>query len=388
MLGQLAKLSYFGGPGIYFFDIYIAFSALYCVFYLLLSGKKLYVESVLFPFAVFSTWALVSLLVTPVSMIPEEFSESFLYFVRFSSYLLFGFCVASSVKNGLVCHIRLEKAIVFSGLLFIILGFIQLYFLPDFGVLERSLGWDPHKFRLASTFFDPNFAATYLCIILLVLIRIRSFFSRNILGLFFLLCLIAIFLTFSRSGWLFLACIGLVYGVFRKPRMLLVSIFICSLVFFTVPRVQGRILGVTNPADSASFRWRSWENGLDLFKSNPVSGVGFNTLRYAQKENNLLSFIDYSIEDGGNSGAGIDSSFIFVLATTGVVGFGLFLIGFLGPLAKLAKGPSAFPAEKSLYYISLIVGLGVSSQFINSLFYPQIMYLFFLLLALFEIGEL
>ena len=101
-----------------------------------------------------------------------------------------------------------------------------------------------------------------------------------------------------------------------------------------------------------------------------------------------MSFIDYSIEDGGNSGAGIDSSFIFVLATTGVVGFGLFLIGFLGPLAKLAKGPSAFPAEKSLYYISLIVGLGVSSQFINSLFYPQIMYLFFLLLALFEIGEL
>jgi hypothetical protein len=108
---------------------------------------------------------------------------------------------------------------------------------------------------------------------------------------------------------------------------------------------------------------------LVVFGDKPVLGVGFDNLRYEFERRDLFKVFS---ENGGHSGAGVDSSLIFILATTGVLGLASFLF-FWGMVIKNSKG------EFKLFLVCLLLGLLVDSQFINSLFYPPIMLVIFLL---------
>jgi len=104
-----------------------------------------------------------------------------------------------------------------------------------------------------------------------------------------------------------------------------------------------------------------------------VIGVGFNTFRYAQQDYGIFEIG----ETGGNSGAGTDSSFLLVLATTGVFGFLIFLAGYLFPLFQ----------KKNAFYLPMLAAfsaLFMQSQFINALFYPQILFLWLTFLMIFN----
>ena len=92
-------------------------------------------------------------------------------------------------------------------------------------------------------------------------------------------------------------------------------------------------------------------------------------MRYAYKNNNLIK--TYS-EDGGHSGAGVDSSLIFVLATTGVLGF----LGYMYFWYKVLQDHFNL-SSLSLSVLSIFLGLLINSQFINSLFFPPLMFTLF-----------
>ena len=158
--------------------------------------------------------------------------------------------------------------------------------------------------------------------------------------------------------------------------LLLLAVCIMFLAYFAVPRVQTRISGVTDPADSAHFRLISWSNTLDIASDNLFLGVGYNSFRYAQKE--------YGVFDpgtvGGHSGAGSDSSFLLVLATTGIIGLIVFTLAYFFPIASSISNLTPY----RLVLVASLVGLFIESQFVNSLFYPQIMFLWLIFLALFE----
>jgi O-antigen ligase len=148
--------------------------------------------------------------------------------------------------------------------------------------------------------------------------------------------------------------------------LLLTFLIIAFATYFAIPRIQTRVAGITDPADSAHFRLVSWSNTLSIIQDNLLLGVGFNTFRYAQKEYGLVDYSGY--ESHGASGS--DSSLLFVLATTGIFGLMFFLGGFMQPLFK----------SKNLLLKTLIVSLLLESFFINSLFYPQILIIWIVLL--------
>ena len=109
----------------------------------------------------------------------------------------------------------------------------------------------------------------------------------------------------------------------------------------------------------------SWKNSIQIFKENPFLGIGFNLYRYKQLD---YGFITYD-ELYSHSSAGADSSLLFVLATTGIVGVLVYIVSFIisffhGDTVAKAVLPSLF----------------VESFFINSLFYPQIMFLMFIVI--------
>jgi len=176
-------------------------------------------------------------------------------------------------------------------------------------------------------------------------------------------------LTFSRSAWGMFGVVVLIYGLFKSRVLLISAFFVAFLAYFAVPRVQTRLSGITDPADSASLRLDSWGNTVKIIKDNFWIGTGFNTYRYVQRDYGFLTPDNENV----HSGAGSDSSLLFVFATTGVFGFLVYLLGVL----FVSFEDFAKKNKNWLLSLSLVMGFILESQFINSLFYPQIMFFVF-----------
>jgi len=377
-------LSKSGGVSVYLFDISVILFSLFGTCYFLILKNSFKIPRYAYLYVFFILPAGISLLLSSIEFSTDKIMTGFFYLLRYFSYLLSGVVVYNMVDKRLLSKKRIEDAFILSGIFIAIAGFIQLILLPDFTILDPSLGWDPHKNRLASTFFDPNFVGAYFVICLAVLLE-RIFPDKctkesSKTGFYTYFCLIVILigliLTFSRSAWGMMGIVVLAYGVFRSKVLLLVAFFTAFMAYFAIPRVQTRISGTTDPADSASLRIVSWGNTVRIIKDNIWTGVGFNTYRYAQENYGFLT----PDQDEIHSGAGSDSSLLLVFATTGILGFLIYFVAFLFPIIdSLKKRYLGW-----LVILSILISLLIESQFINSLFYPQIMFILFPILFIFD----
>ncbi len=307
-------------------------------------------------------------------------------------------------------------------------GLIQLAFYPDLEMLSL-LGYDPHKSRVFSTFLDPNLLGTFLNFGLVILIyeliskkftTINEFFKENKLIILSAAILsVAVLLTFSRSAYLMLVVSLLVILAVKNRKLLAIFSAIILVLYLVFPTFNARIDGAFNIDDSAKERFLSWDKGLIIFQENPIIGVGFNNIRNYSLKTDLIKLFS---PDGGNSGSGIDSSLIFLLATTGLIGFLSFVIFLVGNIADIVSSltynlkefyeiklkPFKFltrvleipglgkwycegsektstikPNSLSLPLLALTLGLIASSFFINSLFFPPVMIIWFSSLGVF-----
>ncbi|MBM4402620.1 MAG: O-antigen ligase family protein, partial [Candidatus Cloacimonetes bacterium] len=264
--------------------------------------------------------------------------------------------------------------------IFAIAGLIQFVFFPDFSKYIKH-GWDPHYYRVLSTFFDPNFAGIFLTLGLLLLLslqitpnKLRQ--NKLLFTLYSLLFTLPILLTFSRSTYLaFLVGVGIL-GLIKSRRLLFVLLLFSFSVFLFVPRARTRVSGAVNLDVTARARIENWQETLAIIKDNFLFGVGFNTFRYAQENYGYFRDARGVPQPSGHAGAGADSSFLFVLATTGIFGFFVYLILlFRLWLIGRQKFHHADGLTKALG-LTMVVSmpaLVIHSQFVNSLFYPWIM---------------
>ncbi len=364
VLGQFASFSKSDGTNLYIFDVLVFVTAFVTTIYFLGVQKKFKISVPFCYLLGFVFIGTVSLFLHSYKYSIDQLAVSYFYIVRFVSYILFATAIFNLVLSKKMTSNEIYNSIVLSGIILVALGLIQLILLPDFEQLDPVLGWDPHKNRLTSTFFDPNFIGAYLVMCVTIVAETAKKINLKS-ALVLIILLTGIILTFSRSAWLMLAIFVLVYGLAKNRKLLFVSLLIMFLAYYSVPRIQTRISGTTDPADSAHFRLTSWSNTLKIIKDQPILGVGYNTLRYVQK--------DYGFTDEDtflkHSASGSDSSLLFVWATSGIVGLCLFLAGIFGK-------------DSGFLYKSMIIALLVESQFINSLFYPQIMFVWMITLAL------
>lgn len=311
------------------------------------------------------------------------------YLLRFIVYSGTFYLAFHLVKSKILDQGEFLTLLKIVSVIVAVLGLIQFFIFPDLEPLTQY-GYDPHKNRLFSTFLDPNFAGTFLSFSLIFITNnllskkisdIKQFFTENKTDLVSgSLILISIILTFSRSAYLMLFA-GLFILLLIRRKLLLIPLFLIPLILYLVfPPFSERLNGVISLDKSASERILSWEKGLTIFQQNPLFGVGFNNIRDAAERLNLNK--TYS-SDGGNSGAGVDSSLIFVMATTGIAGiavFFLFLLRiFFDLIMRLVRKKSRF----ALPFSASFAGLILNSFFINSLFFPAIMVLWFSALGVF-----
>ena len=158
--------------------------------------------------------------------------------------------------------------------------------------------------------------------------------------------------------------------------------FAVSIILLPRPLVEGTKLERTS---TIAARFSNYEQTFTIIKDNILFGVGFNTLRHAKKD---YGFLREETWQESHAGAGSDSSFLFVWATTGV--FGLFTYLFLWwkilTMQQSSDSEHRWNSEtmrqKPLFIIfPVAVALLVHSFFLNSLFYPWIMLWFWLILG-------
>jgi len=194
-----------------------------------------------------------------------------------------------------------------AAFLFITSSFYQYFFMPDLRFL-KGVGFDDHYYRLTSFIFDPNFAGLIISIIFFYSLSQGRVAVAYLQGVFLLY---ALALTFSRSSYLTMTAglVGLV-AVTRRWRYTF-TLTLLGLLVFVIPKPFGEGVNLLRVYSIFS-RLDSYQHGLNLFLSQPIFGVGFNTLKQMSGGIPQLS-------------SGIDNSFIFVLATTGVIGFSAFI---------------------------------------------------------------
>lgn len=272
--------------------------------------------------------------------------------------------------------------LVFIGVILGILGFFQLIFLPDLTFLQ-SAGYDPHVGRLVSTFLDPNFFGGFQVLILNLAFARFLDKGEKLLVIPIAIIFASVILTFSRSSYLALAVSVFLFGILKSKKLAFGVFSVFLLLTPVIPRILERILGALTLDITAQARVESWLQAVKIFSASPVLGVGFNNLRFAKEKFGLF---EISQGLGGHAGAGIDSAFLQILSTTGILGFLAFASFYL-----YFTFSSFCNRKVNFYSLATFVSLTAvffHTQFVNSLFFPWIASLLWITIAMSDVSKL
>jgi hypothetical protein len=315
----------------------------------------------------------ISLIFNKVIYSDINFWVSVLYPLRYLFYLSLLFLPSSIFKTP-----KIKKLFYFSGGAVLTLGFLQ-FFLYDNLANLYYLGWDIHLYRMFSTFLDPNFVGVFYVLFLFFVLsnifKTEKFKDSYLSLIFSFFTFVGIYLTYSRTALVSFAVGVLSLGLLYKKYKLLILVLVLVSVFvlsFSDTHIEG-----LNPFRTASSgeRIESAQNAVKILKKNPVFGVGFNSYRYAQTRFGFRTPNDLI---PSNADAGTDNSFLFVLATTGILGFIFFILSYISILKTLFLEKTVLSYMIFCSFFALLAG----SMFLNCLFYTPILTWAFLTFSL------
>lgn len=351
-----------------------------------------------------------------------------LYSVRIAHLLVLTSIIFDIFKKNKIETKKALNFILISYLIVSVIGFIQMIFFPianDFYDVFYAIGIyyanpDPHIERLISTYFDPNFFSCCLLIPTIISLYLYSKDKDKKYLAYYIVYLVAIILTVSRSGLLGLFIVLALFILFnikivkRKLhfeantlKVILCTLIVSLVLYFTgnfkaINRIEETLSSMFNKEtinevisnndnnstnnnqnsdntdsqnssdkidDSALARFKSWEFALDIMKKNPVVGIGFNMIgvhkdRLKMNENTAMQY-------------GVDSSLLLIAMTTGLIGVCYFAYIVIKYCKMLIKNWNNIYAKS---IIIILVSSFIVCNFNNLLFY--ILWLFPLLLIM------
>lgn len=299
---------------------------------------------------------------------PDDLTVGFMYLARLFSYICF------SVIIWKVFQKDKEKILVLNSLIAIslfvaIFGLVQYLIFPDMRVFT-VWGWDDHFGRLVGTFFDPGFVSIILSFgILLLLLKFREKKNYKLLPILVIL-LAAMFLTYSRAGYLALLAGSIILlKNYLKAKVIVFILTVFVVILFILPKFSSEGTNLLRTA-SIQARFTNYFQSIELIKKFPLFGVGYNNICIAKMSIQKIG------EKDSHSCSGADNSFLLVWATTGIAGLFIFLDVIVG----LVRG-----ASRDIYgnaFLATGTALLVNSFFVNSLFYSWVMGWMAILIAL------
>lgn len=199
-------------------------------------------------------------------------------------------------------------------------------------------------------------------------------FSRKILAklgllLFLSTCVYCLLFAFSRGGYVGLLVGMVAIGILKARKFLLIpALLILSWQTLLPTSVQERINMTTADAkegdrfdSSAQDRITLWEDAIDLFKRNPVTGSGFDTYGSMGRVGGYRDTHNYYIK---------------VLAETGVVGLLLYLALLLrlfkSGLSLFTKAEDPFWGTIGLGFVAVMTSAAILNFFGDRWTYQQV----------------
>jgi O-antigen ligase len=199
-------------------------------------------------------------------------------------------------------------------------------------------------------------------------------FTKRLLGKLAILLVVStcgycLLYSFSRGGYLGFLAGMIMVGLFKSRSLLVVAAAIVLAWQALLPAaVQERILMTTEDAQegqqfdsSSQKRLELWHDAMGLFQQNPLTGTGFQTYRYMGRVDDFRDTHNYYIK---------------VLAETGVVGFGFYLL-LLWKLFRFGSG-LFFGTDDPLWraiglgFISVLASVVVMNFFGDRWTYQQV----------------
>ncbi len=367
-----------GGAGILATDIILPLFALIWLLKKIILKEPLPKNNSIISGLVFLAIMLISFIFGASELFLKEQLLSFAYIIRFASILIFGWAATDLFRTQKL-YKKFFRYLFWITTLVLSLGFLQFYLIPDISTWSTEGGWDPHTGRLLGTWLDPNFLAGFLGLMIPVMIgqwyQDQNFKTRFPLGILIFISLWALFLTFSRSGYLATSIGMSLFFVFRDPKVLIIAVFFAGLGIISSERAQTRLENMSGTISAlifrntdeidptASLRLQSWQQSLALWKKQPIIGIGYNTYRYQAAEEGI-------VDENYFSAGGSDSTHLTVLVTTGILGFLAFLY-FFGTL--IWSNFLQFWHKKNPVYLGFstgILALFLHAIFVNSLLFP------------------
>ncbi len=375
--GVLLRFSPVENVYIYPHDIVVGIIALLGVIYFFFSKKKKNFQKIFSIVIIFNIVSLLSLFLN-FSLQRSELITSFSYLLRFDAYVALLLLALIPFSKS---QMRIQRGLFIGITIFIVIfGFFQYFFYNNLRNLYY-LGWDEHLYRLFSVFLDPNFAGLFFALFLLVLLGHFIFefgYNKYLYGGVFALTFAALLLTYSRTALISFFC-GAVFLLLIKRKYAIlgcgVFVMIVGILLVSDFSIEGM-----NPLRIASSeaRVRSFQESFSIFQNNPILGVGFNAYRYAQID---AGFRSEHAQFPSNADAGTDNSLLFVLATTGVVGFIVYVLFWI-QIIKLGV-----TSRKKVSFIAIILTFFIGSQFINALFFTPLLLWVFLYTVFFVVRD-
>ncbi|MBO8157759.1 MAG: O-antigen ligase family protein [Bacillaceae bacterium] len=393
-------LNYENKKNINIFSVYLVF------FTILLSSFNIYIGFALKPYMIFAFIYFVFTIKKLSFHKPLNFELAMILFFTYFSLtslvaeykiyslrLILGiilFLFVYFIFRSIILKISIEYMEITLARTALIYGLVNLiyYF---FGVLAVNFDFhgnkeyyfglllDRNSPRLTGLYSDPNILILSLIPFLFFLLS-NTKSKINKIGL--VIILINVLLTLSRGGY-----IAIAFGIFiyiilspfkEKIRLISISIFwlIISLfttrIFFNInilSLISSRFNAIFE--DNATGRFEIWVNGIELFKKNPLFGIGaFNFRQY-----NLYFFGD---------GHYMHNTLLEILVEGGLIGFSLYLLFLVAIFRNIIK---LYNLNRKYSYIiatyfSVIISMMNISVLIN-----EFILLFFVLVTFFVIKE-
>lgn len=289
-------------------------------------------------------------ILTTFYAIKADYSYEFFMRIPFKVYL-FIFLLTIMVN-------REERVFALLWILLLSIG----YYGTNIGVmgilkLGRNLGESADFGPQDTLLQDRNHMAVALCMIIPLLHYLSNYceqlFTRRVLTAVMVLCVIAVFVSYSRGGWICLIFIGAYYFWFVKNK----AIYIITMIFASVSSLaflpqewfDRMNFEKIDKDESLNVRFEMWKIITELFYQHPIMGGGFRAAQHPDIFKQLADGIsDLKVPFAAHS------IYYEVLGEHGGVGLFLFLSVILaGVLSnfntrKMTKGRPEFDWARDL----------------------------------------
>ncbi len=307
-------------------------------------------------------------------------------YTYFISAFAFFFCIAGSIEN--LDDLRRVLMILYIAVLYnAILSIIQAYYGVPVNLSYTDVTTNPDTpGRVYASFYNPNNFAEILCLLLpgcfvafLTSQRLTKA-AKVFVGVSFLLPLLALVLTYSRSAWIsFALTICASIGLLNLALIPVALILAILAIPFLPYSIKNRIMSLFSGTDSSvGYRIYIWQGCYDTMANQPLGGFGLGP------DNFFLAYSRFMNEHAMEAPHS-HNLFLEIWMEMGAVGILSYLAFFIttmkGALLHALRKGSPY-RHFSVALFSAMFGLIFMSMVEYIWFYPRTMLCFFLVLGM------